>query len=338
MGLTTTWPAAAAGVLQRDSALDVVARDHLEQILARKSMANRRSVDALLRRRGEHAARWRPQALLGPDNRARRARIQDALLRGARDGLTHFGQAETARGAMLLMARRPIDVGPPAQWTDETGSHVAWNGRANGKARIRAYARGPCPLDGPCRAQPVTVPVHRSGPRFRLRLPLSHGRWTVELTADVGMGPEVAALAHFRVDGAGIRRVADAEGRHRRDVDGTPLSEIRHRHGVDVADADPRLRAAAEAHAKAVCRSGWARHRVDGNGPDERARARGFDGSVTEAVAVAGTSEDAWAALEDSPGHLLALLSPGLRAGVAEVRVGERVCVVAMVGGDGFSR
>lgn len=319
--------------LLRDPALDIVAARHLAQITEEPRRATRSEVLALLRQQGESAARWRPVALLGPATPAREAELSRRLSGAARSGFTHFGVAADGRGVVAVLARRPVAVRPPVIVRTPHGARLQLAGWAPPGATLTLYRRGPCPRRRPCRARPLATAPWRRGRGFEAEIELTAGGWTVELTADVGFGPEVATLTRWWVGPSGARRLSVEELPDRRKHDAPSLSEVRRRHDVDpVVPTDPALVRAAEAHARTVCQTGWAKHRVDGAGPDSRARAAGYAGLVTEVVAVDVDPAGCWRRLEASPAHLAALLVPAAASGIGITKHEDRACLVVLLG------
>jgi uncharacterized protein YkwD len=331
--------ARAAGGAKRDRSLDVAARAHLRALARSFEVARRSALERLLERQGDAVARLEPHALVGGDAAARRA----SLLAFARDhgrsaGFTHFGLAHDDRGAVLLAARRVMTLGPLVA---ANRAHIL-RGRASAGAEVEAWRRGPCARRRRCAALPERVPVERQGRVVRVRFPTpAAGLWTLELLVDVGAGPEVAFLRHVRGLAAregpsSSRRLDEAPTVERREVDDleTWLARLRRGAGRAPVTRHPALERAAAAHARAVCEAGWAVHRLPGGGgPAARARAAGFEGRITESVALASARADARHNLEASPAHLAGLLAPwATSAGWAEARAGRRRCLVIVLG------
>lgn len=322
----------------RDRTLDVAASAHLRDIERAPERAQTSAVLALLRRMGEAPSRLRPLAVLGSPGEARRERM-DRLLTGLAggNGFTHYGLASSPRGLVVLLVRRVIALQPLPR--PRNGELLA-RGRAPPEAQLSAWILGPCPSSNTpeCVAPSRAVPVESSRDGFLTRFPVGRaGVWTLELVADVGLGPEVALLRQIVIAPTSEnRRSVGTSASDRQDSDTltTKLRRFRDAHERPELALEPTLRRAAEAHARGVCKLGWAVHRPPGgSAPEERTRAAGFRGRVVESVAVASNLGRAWANLLHSPAHRNGLLDPtATDFGFAVHRERSQTCLVVLLG------
>jgi uncharacterized protein YkwD len=156
------------------------------------------------------------------------------------------------------------------------------------------------------------------------------GRHVVEVVAEAGGGPEVAAILTVSAGGAPLdpppspaprpdpadRRAAEAAV-----VDA--LNATRRRHGRAPLVAAPELAAVARRHSEAMAAGGRVAHVVPGSADaGERLRRAGVPyRRVLENVARAGTALDAHAVAEESPAHLANVLrAEATRVGVGIAR------------------
>lgn len=328
-----------SGGLSRDRALDVAARTHLRDIEKRPARAETSAVAALLEQMGEAPSRLRPYAVLGPPSVSRERQLRAAARALERNsGFTHLGFAESARGAVVLWIRRVVALRPIV--TPSRPGLVEVRGRARPQAQLSAWILGPCRDRDTlkCTAPNRSVPVDETPQGFVVRFPLLRdGVWTVELVADVGLGPEVALLRQFVIGSAsGSRQLVETSAPDRQETDGPDqwLARVRDAYDVSAITPDRRLHWAAEQHAQTVCRLGWAVHRPRGSGgPGARARRAGFRGRVIEGVAVAKRLPRAWGNLLRSPAHRHGLLDPTVdRYGLGQAEHNGQVCLVALLG------
>ena len=326
----------ASSGLRRDPTLDLVASTHLAEVDAHPPAASYARVARLIGRYGDSLSRLRPFAALGADFSARRRALAPVLARSTRAfGFTHVGWAETRDALVVVFGRRAAEIGPPRVRAEGVTLTV----RAPDDAPIEGFLRGPCPPAGPpCSARPRSIeaepgPGRAQSMHFTLSGP---GRWTTEVLVHGPHGPEIVHLGHWTREASRIRRSTVNSLPERRVSDGIGdwLASLRRRHGRAPARwRSLALARAALAHATRVCADRWARHRVDGAGPEDRARRRGFDGRVSEVVAIAPTLAAARQRLEDSPGHLASLLLEGAtRYGAGTARGEGCRCLVVLLG------
>ncbi len=319
--------------LSTDRGLDVAAEQHLASVLGRFETANRDAVDRLLAQQGLALARLKPFSALGASRAARiRLLLEESPRYDRSAGFTHFGLADGPRGLVALFGRRLADVGAP---TLSPPGRLTVRGVSVPSARLSAWALGPCPKESPCSATPSRVPVDQRDGAFSFEVEnVPAGRWTVQLTADVGLGPEVAWVARLKIDDDSVSSVPVRAAPPLATTPARWLAGLRERHDRAPLEPEPKLDAAAAGHAAAVCSAGWATHRTPGGpGPQERARAGGFLGPVAEAVALAAPLERALSNLEASPAHLAALLEPtATHVGIGVDRRDRTGCVVVLIG------
>lgn len=336
IALTRSWP------LQRTPPLDAAAQAHLGELLRDPDRARLHRVRKVLARFGESASRVRPFAVLGsPGSPAALELLENAARVARTDAFTHFGVAARAGGLVILLTRQALGLGP----LTPTANGYRIRLRASARARISAWLLGPCPRRDPvdCRALPTEVDVFKDGERsWFVDFPTKGGGyWTLEVMADVGLGPEVAFLrhglpAHPTRRASGNRRSVGAPTAHRQKSDGPADWLMALRHSAERAGLDPHpaLERAASAQASEVCRLGWALHiGAEGSTPDDRARAEGFRGRVVESVGVAVSARRAWREQLRSPAHRAGLLDPmATHRGVALARSGDLRCLVVVLG------
>ena len=202
---------------------------------------------------------------------------------------------------------------------------------AAGVTRPRAFATRP---DGTV----ITVPVSLRGRRFRCVFPVATaGRWTVELLADAGMGPEAALLAPVAAGvppplapapvappprGDAAAAVADALGR------------LRRRHHLEAPVADSALDRVARHRARLCAGVGRPVHRPrPGADLPHALAATGYAFAwAGEDLAAGPTPLAAWQGLLDSPAHRAALLDPrATRFGLALHRQGGRTWLAVVL-------
>lgn len=331
--------ARAAGKLTIDPSLSRAAAEHLRQVSVSSKAANLERLRSTLRRQGESWTRLHPALALGPPSPARRELLLEAARHhGIKDGFTHLGVASSAAGSLALFLRRPVALAPPRLGV----GGLTLRGRAPARATLSAWVRGPCPVSAPpcLRAPRPLRPRRSSHGAFALSVVAEGpGRTDVELLVDAGLGPEVVFLATFEVDRDGAvswsRPIVEPLTPDRPDFD-IEAAVARLRALLDRAPVEARrsLARAAEAHAAALCERGWAAHRFPGGStPESRAREAGFEGGVTEVVAVAPSTVRAWKNLTSSPAHLAGLIDPAADSLGLGVRTrGEDTCVVVLLG------
>lgn len=330
----------AAGGLAFDRSLSVAAAAHLSVIIKNPRRANLAEIQALLTRQGDALSRVRPFASLGPDTTHRTRSLLEAARRSrTAKGFTHFGLAENDRGLVAIFGRRTLALAP----TLETRSvELILRGRAPAGARLEAWSMGP----GQIYPRSKRVRRNPSGTFLAMFSTPQPGLWTVELTVDVGHGPEVAMLRRVYVDDSApdvVRTRSLSSSRHtdrsqtadRRYPDDPTRELARLRASYDLAPlrAHQGLHQAAQGHAQAVCDAGWAVHRLSGGeGPNQRAARAGFKGRVLETVALASSVPRAWKNLKESPAHLAGLLAPTMDSFGVGVVTGARSCLVILLG------
>lgn len=336
MAITRAWP------LMRTPSLDAAAHAHLIELLRDPDRARLSHVRAALSRFGESASTVRPFAVLGPPRSRAALQVFENATKAARDGaFSHFGLALNKRGAVVLLARQPLGLGPLKPTSE--GYQIRLEGPAT--ARISAWVMGPCPRRDPvdCHALPSLVGLRRLGTgTWQVDFPVrGTGYWTAEVMADVGLGPEVAFLRHGLAGRppetpSEKRRTVEAPTPDRQKSDGpadwlTVLRRVAERSSVD---HHPALERAARQHAEEVCRLGWALHTgPEGTTPADRAATQGFQGRVVESVGVAESARRAWRVQLRSPAHRAGLLDPvATHRGVALARSGSLRCLVVLLG------
>ncbi|MBX2811314.1 MAG: CAP domain-containing protein [Myxococcales bacterium] len=333
----------ASSGLRPDRAMDVVATTHLREILDNPSAARIDVVRATLIRHGDNVTRLKPIALLGTNAKQRRKRLLKEVLASSRhQGFTHFGVAENAKGVVVLLGRRLLSIIPPP--TSLGQPLVRIRGRSLvPNIEIQAWQMGPCSEEhGECSARPLQADVQRgSQDQFVATFATQKaGWWTLELTADIGLGPEVAMIRRIWA-GAGEQRPLGRWPKISTPTCRTSappmcwLKELRRHYGEPRLLPDARLHNAATKHAQTICRAGWALHKLPGGThPEQRARRAGFEGQLVENLAIGSTLGKAWKQLMESPIHLHGLLDDSTtHVGFGWVQSPNRSCLVILMGG-----
>ena len=315
-----------------DESLRRAARTHARQLLADEAAATYAHIEAALAKEGLFDAQILPFASVGGGGPERaRALLDFAARRALGFGLTHLGVARATRGhheaLVALFARRLVDL-PPLPKTIRGRTH-ALRGRAS-KAALGLAAYSTDPL-----GEVSTLAVAVEGRGFAVVLPLSSGpgTYTFEILATTKRGPEIAAL--FQIAQTAPSRPTAIEPLADRDALLATIERLRKRYRRGSLRAHPALASAAQRHAEAVCRAKLAVHVLPGGDtPRARARAAGYEGPVTENVALADSIGAAHANLLSSPSHRKNLLDAGVRRlGLGLVERGDSVCVVQLFGG-----
>ncbi len=320
-----------------DPALAQAALRHARAVAEDTTRATRTELERAVGREGLADALIVPFSIVGP----RRAALDEALLAFTRDTAkgrapTHVGVALAHRGGRLalvaLFSRRLVELAPlPARLAP---TRYTLRGRAASEDPLSAWVLGPC--EKTCGAVRAATVV-RKGDVLAVEVDLTRRGWyLVELFVDGARGPEPAALWRVAVGQAGAwpgdtvlatppaRQIARA----RRAADLAPL------------EASATLSKAAQRHAEAVCRTGLAVHVLKpGDTPTTRARAVGFEGTVTENVAIATTATRAHHNIMWSPGHRRNVMDPtaayvgiGMATRPAAPGVAPSTCLVELFG------
>lgn len=323
-----------------DPALAQAAQRHARAVAEDTTRATRSELERAVGREGLADALIVPFSIVG----ARRAALDEALLAFTRDTAkgrapTHVGVALAHRGGRLalvaLFSRRLVELAPlPARLKP---TRYTLRGRAASPDPVSAWVLGPCrETCGAVRGATVV----RKKDVLAVEVDLTRRGWyLVELFVDGARGPEPAALWRVAVGKAGKAGPWPGDT-----VPNTPPSyQIgRARRAADLAPlvASATLSKAAQGHAEAVCRSGLAVHVLKpGDTPTTRARAAGFEGDVTENVAIATTAPQAHHNIMWSPGHRRNVMDPtaaylgiGIATRPAAPGVAPSTCLVELFG------
>jgi uncharacterized protein YkwD len=327
---------AAGGSLSLDESLSRAATRHARELAARPELAERRRLRSAIAKEGLADAQIIPFVVVGSRSLldARAIDFARGFVHGR--GMTHLGLGEAKvdreRSVLVVLyVRRLLELAPLTPAPDPSGHRV--RGRIHPGARVpRAFLSVP---SGEVRA----IPLALSGRDLHADVAFEEGkgRYTVEIVAKTDLGPEVLALWTFFVGvppseieiaaastpdtNAGLRALVD---------------QFRKAYQLPLPAADPRLEAAAEKHAKAVCTALVAAHVSPlGTTPEARARAAGYSSPVSENVAIASSISEIHQNLLDSPSHRLNLLDPRatrLGIGVARSNEGAVFCAVELFG------
>lgn len=111
------------------------------------------------------------------------------------------------------------------------------------------------------------------------------------------------------------------------------VADLRRRYDALPLRSNALLSTEAKEQAAAICASGDVSHERDGADPEKRLARRGLRARVVgEAVAKARSAAEAYAALEASPSHRMALVDPRFTdGGFAELSANGRVCAVVLL-------
>ncbi|MEQ9503576.1 MAG: CAP domain-containing protein [Deltaproteobacteria bacterium] len=326
-----------------DPALAQAAQRHARAVAEDTTRATRSELERALGREGLADALIVPFSIVG----ARRAALDEALLAFTRDTAkgrapTHVGVALAHRGGRLalvaLFSRRLVELAPlPARLKP---TRYTLRGRAASPDPVSAWVLGPCRKT--CGAVHGATVV-REKDVLAVEVDLTRRGWyLVELFVDGARGPEPAALWRVAVGKAGKAGKVDPWPGDT--VPNTPPSHQigRARRAADLAPlkASSTLVKAAQRHAEAVCRTGLAVHVLkSGDTPTTRARAAGFEGAVTENVAIATTAAQAHHNIMWSPGHRRNVMDPtatyvgiGIATRPAAPGVAPSTCLVELFG------
>ncbi len=321
-----------------DPTLAQAAARHARAIAQDTRRATREDLTRALEREGLADALLLPFSSVG----TRRGALDEALLafteRSARARApTHVGVALAHEGDTLalvaIFSRRLVELAPlPRRLAPK---RFTLRGRADPKLPVTALVLGPC-RGATCGAvDPARV--RRKQAVLTVDVDLRRPGWYfVELLADGPRGPETAALWRVAVGDAGPApggAPSNAPVAHQ-------IAKDREAHDLAPLEGSAALTRAAQAHAEAACRAGLAAHvLVPGEDPSTRARAAGFEGAVTENVAIAPTAGHAHHNILWSPGHRQNVLDPtaaffgiGIAQRPAAEGVASSVCVVELFG------
>ena len=313
-----------AGV-QRDVSLNQAARIHARDILKDRNKARWERVKAALRQEGIADAQFWPVAVIGQKSSALVERLRKAVAdQGGVRGATHVGVAVATHDAstalVALFVRRLVRLSPLPSSAARAGLLV--RGQTDVGQRLEALWMGPC-HDTLCAGGVRSLRPQPGHSGWSLRLPpmKGEGAWTLELMVETERGPEPAILWQFGQDRPG----------------GTPsgsperwVALFRARHELAPLSRNRALDRAAAQHAREVCAQRFAAHILpDGLEPQHRAQDAGYDGRVTENVAVAPTAAAAHRDLLRSPSHRRNLMDAtavhyGLAIETAAAKAGTR--------------
>lgn len=293
-----------------DHALAEAARRHAQEIAKDTRTATWQRMKRAVEREGLADAILLPFSSVGTDGVALEAALFDFASRAAKARApTHVGVARIANGSeqtlVAIFSRRAVDLAPlPARVDDR----LTLRGRSTAKG-LEALVFGPC--RGPrCDGGVRRLPVQRKRDVIRVDVPADRRGWyVVELVADGPRGPEPAAVWWFASGKKAGKRPA---ARPRAGVDAkTAIDRARSTAELAPLEIDERLTEAATRHARAVCRAGVAAHVLpDGTDPSARARKAGYEGRVTENVAIARDAAEAHENFMWSPSHRENVLDP----------------------------
>ena len=297
-----------------DPALGEAARRHALEIADDTKKATWRRMKLAVEREGLADAILLPFSSVGTDGVALEAALFDFASRAAKvRAPTHVGVARLVTGPehtiVAIFSRRAVDLAPlPARVDDR----LTLRGRSSAKS-LEALVFGPC-RGRRCQGGVRRLEVQRKKDVVRVDVPAFRRGWyVVELVADGPRGPEPAAVWWFAAGKKAGRRpkVSPRAGV------GAKAAIDRARATAELAplEADERLTKAAERHARAVCRAGVAAHVLpDGTDPTARARRAGYEGRVTENVAIARDAAEAHENFMWSPSHRENVLDPAATA------------------------
>ncbi len=293
-------------------ALPCVLDDGLSEVAAEIALsgggdANAQSTMSIARGLGVDAPFLRVRRFAATDSRAARSFVEEERERA--DAPVACGEARgtdsrvivtTFRGGALVPQERGFTAQLAPRFRD---AHIVL------RAHDGAMSRHSLPA-----SRLVTVPRELARPV------------TVQLVATGPAGPRPVAVRLVGARGEAPAMEIDAG-----DDPGRFLSAVRAFREVSPIRDNRLLRAAAQRHARRVCRAGRALHQLGGSDPEDRLRDEGITARVVgEVVARSRTVEGALRAFFHSPSHLMTLVDRRFTdygAGVARGRDG-RSCVV----------
>lgn len=323
--------------LIRDVDLDAAASKHAVELLADESAANIDRVQAALADSGVADAQVVPFSALG-GGAALDAALSAMIKRQiAGRGFSHYGLSRRGKGPealVVLFVRRLIAV-PRMPAVGHRPAMRVQGVMAEGTRQLRGFLTPP-------RGGVTSLVAKTSGRGFEVSVPFAKGpgRYDFELLVDTERGPEVALLWPFFVDTPPARHTWGAVTALPNTTT-TLLALIRRARaavGLPAPKPHAALTAAAQAHASAVCAAMLAAHVLPGGStPTARARHQGFEGPLTENVAIAASVARAQENIMASPSHRRNVLDAAARrlgVGIASRGAGAQTswCVVELYG------